>query len=46
MEQVCKIACIELIDWKPLRALYTPYNSDDYSIVKEIKIGQSAAKCP
>ena len=46
MEQVCKIACIELIDWKPLRASYTQYSSNDYIIVKEMKIGQSAAKHP
>lgn len=35
-----------LIDWNTLRALYTLYSSNDYSIVKEIKIGQSAAKGP
>jgi hypothetical protein len=33
-----------LTDWKPLRALHTSYNSDDCSTVKEVKIGQSAAK--
>jgi len=43
-----KISSIKtkLIDWKPLRALYTPYNSNDCNIVKEIRIGQSAAKLP
>ncbi len=35
-----------LTDWNPLRALYTPLHSNDVSIVKEIKIGQSAAKIP
>ena len=35
-----------LIDWDTLRALYTPLHSNDVSIVKEIKIGQSAAKHP
>lgn len=33
-----------LIDWKLLRASYTPIHSDDVCIVKEMKIGQSAAK--
>ena len=33
-----------LIDWKLLRALYTPLYSNEISIVKETKIGQSAAK--
>ena len=33
-----------LIDWNILRALHTPHSSDDYVIVKEVKIGQSAAK--
>ena len=28
-----------LIDWKPLRASYTPLSSNDLSIVKEMKIG-------
>jgi len=28
-----------LIDWNILRALYTRYSSNDYNIVKEIKIG-------
>lgn len=35
-----------LIDWNTLRALYTLLHSNDVSIVKEIKIGQSAAKLP
>ena len=35
-----------LFDWKPLRALYTLYSSNDCSIVKETRIGQSAAKHP
>ena len=35
-----------LIDWKFLRALYTPLYSNVISIVKETKIGQSAAKLP
>ena len=35
-----------LIDWKLLRALYTPLYSNVISIVKETKIGQSAAKLP
>jgi uncharacterized membrane protein (UPF0182 family) len=40
------IICVTtlLIDWKPLRALYTLLHRNDVSIVKEIKIGQSAAK--
>jgi len=37
---------ILLIDWNTLRALYTLLYSNDISIVKEIKIGQSAAKRP
>jgi hypothetical protein len=41
--KVCPIK-IPLIDWNTLRALYTPLHSNDVSIVKEIKIGQSAAK--
>lgn len=35
-----------LIDWNSLRASYTPCSSNDYIIVKEMKIGQSAAKHP
>ena len=35
-----------LIDWKLLRALYTPLYSNVISIVKETKIGQPAAKLP
>ncbi len=37
---------IPLIDWNTLRALYTKYSSNDCIIVKETKIGQSAAKYP
>ena len=37
---------MHLIDWNSLRALHTPYSSNDYSIVKEVKIGRSAAKHP
>jgi hypothetical protein len=33
-----------LIDWELLRALHTPLVSNESSIVKEVKIGQSAAK--
>lgn len=40
------IKWIPLIDWKPLRVLLTLYNSNDCSIVKEVRIGQSAAKHP
>lgn len=35
-----------LIDWDLLRASYTLFSSNDWSIVKETKIGQSAAKLP
>lgn len=28
-----------LIDWEALRVLHTPYSSNDYSIVKEVRIG-------
>lgn len=35
-----------LIDWNLLRASYTPLSSNDQGIVKEMKIGQSAAKLP
>ena len=35
---VCPIKT-PLIDWDTLRALYTPYNRNDYSIVKEVRIG-------
>jgi hypothetical protein len=39
-------ALTHLIDWNTLIVLSTPYNSNDYTIVKKIKIGQSAAKHP
>lgn len=42
--KVCYLT--HLIDWKPLRVYYTPYISNEYSIVKESRIGQSAAKLP
>ena len=35
-----------LTDWKLLRVLHTQYSSNDYIIVKEVRIGQSAAKYP
>lgn len=36
----------KLIDWNSLRASYTLYSSNDCNIVKEMKIGKSAAKSP
>lgn len=44
-DKLCRIKTY-LIDWKPLRALHTPQSSDDFVIVTEVKIGQSAAKTP
>ena len=35
---------ISLIDWELLKAYNTPYSRNDCSIVKEYRIGQSAAK--
>ena len=35
-----------LIDWDTLRDSDTPYHSNDGAIVKEMSIGQSAAKYP